>query len=154
MRATIAENVLTPTYREREGRWRPPTGRQTADRIHVPSNNSRALWGEVAMELRRRELLKLGLFVSAALMLPAERWAGHVSYVTNPQEFKDYPYPNVQEARSLWYHDHGVHFTAPNAYMGLAAMYILHDKHELSLPIPHDRYDVPLVIKDALFTSS
>jgi spore coat protein A, manganese oxidase len=82
------------------------------------------------------------------------QYDGYASDVTNPQEFKDYHYPNVQEARSLWYHDHGVHFTAPNAYMGLAAMYLLHDKHELSLPIPHDRYDVPLVIKDALFTSS
>jgi FtsP/CotA-like multicopper oxidase with cupredoxin domain len=38
--------------------------------------------------------------------------------------------------------------------MGLAAMYILHDDHELSLPIPHGRYDVPLVLKDAMFTSS
>jgi spore coat protein A, manganese oxidase len=33
-------------------------------------------------------------------------------------------------------------------------MYILHDPHELSLPIPHGVYDVPLVLKDAMFTSS
>jgi spore coat protein A len=38
--------------------------------------------------------------------------------------------------------------------MGLAAMYILHDPHELALPIPHGPYDVPLVLKDAMFTSS
>ena len=50
--------------------------------------------------------------------------------------------------------NHGVHFTAPNAYMGLAALYILHDAQELALPIPHGRYDVPLVIKDAMFTST
>jgi FtsP/CotA-like multicopper oxidase with cupredoxin domain len=79
---------------------------------------------------------------------------GYASDFTNPGEFKDYQYPNFQNARTLWYHDHGVHITAPNAYMGLAAMYILHDQHELALPIPHGAYDVPIVIKDAMFTSS
>ncbi|MEA2317896.1 MAG: hypothetical protein QOD44_2085 [Solirubrobacteraceae bacterium] len=79
---------------------------------------------------------------------------GYASDITNPREFKDYHYPNAQEARTLWYHDHGVHVTSPNAYMGLAAMYILHDDHELGLPIPHGRYDVPLVIKDAAFQKS
>jgi FtsP/CotA-like multicopper oxidase with cupredoxin domain len=82
------------------------------------------------------------------------QYDGYASDITNPGEFKDYHYPNRQQARTLWYHDHGVHITAPNAYMGLAAFYILHDARELSLPIPHGRYDVPLVIKDALFTSS
>jgi len=36
--------------------------------------------------------------------------------------------------------------------MGLAAFYILHDDLELSLPIPHGQYDVPLVLRDAMFT--
>ena len=40
-------------------------------------------------------------------------------------QFKDYQYPNFQDARTLWYHDHGVHITANNAYMGLAAQYIM-----------------------------
>ena len=79
---------------------------------------------------------------------------GYASDFTNPGEYKDYQYPNFQNARTLWYHDHGVHITAPNAYMGLAAMYILHDQHELALPIPHGIYDVPLIVKDAMFTSS
>jgi FtsP/CotA-like multicopper oxidase with cupredoxin domain len=38
--------------------------------------------------------------------------------------------------------------------MGLAAFYLLHDPHEQALPIPHGAYDVPLVIRDAMFTSS
>ena len=82
------------------------------------------------------------------------QYDGYASDITNPGQVKDYHYPNVQDARSSWYHDHGVHITAPNAYMGLAAMYIVHDRQELSLPIPHGRYDVPLVIKDALFTDT
>jgi FtsP/CotA-like multicopper oxidase with cupredoxin domain len=79
---------------------------------------------------------------------------GYASDITSPGEFKDYQYPNAQSARTLWYHDHGVHITAQNAYMGLAAMYILHDPQELALPIPHGAYDVPIVLKDAMFTSS
>ena len=52
---------------------------------------------------------------------------GYANDVTYPGFYKDYWYPNVQEARTLWYHDHGVHHTAQNAYGGLAAQYHLHD---------------------------
>ena len=79
---------------------------------------------------------------------------GYASDITSPRQYKDYKYPNIQGARTLWYHDHGVHITAPNAYMGLAAQYILHDEVELALPIPHGRYDVPLVLKDAMFQTN
>ncbi len=81
------------------------------------------------------------------------QYDGYASDITDVDCWKDYEYPNIQDARTLWYHDHGVHITAPNAYMGLAAMYILHDPHELSLPIPHGAYDVPLVLRDAMFES-
>jgi spore coat protein A, manganese oxidase len=76
---------------------------------------------------------------------------GYASDVTFPGHFKDYRYPNIQDARTLWYHDHGVHITAENAYMGLAAQYILHDDVEMALPIPHGQYDIPFVLKDAMF---
>jgi FtsP/CotA-like multicopper oxidase with cupredoxin domain len=38
--------------------------------------------------------------------------------------------------------------------MGLAALYTMHDELEQSLPIPHGRYDVPLLIRDAMFDSN
>ena len=76
---------------------------------------------------------------------------GYASDITRPGQYKDYKYPNVQPARTLWYHDHGVHHTAENAYHGLAAQYQLLDPLEQSLPIPHGPYDVPLIISDALF---
>ena len=82
------------------------------------------------------------------------QYDGYASDVTNPGEYKDYRYPNIQPARTLWYHDHGVHHTAENAYMGCAAQYHLHDDHELSLPIPHGRYDVPLILRDAIFAQN
>src|SRR3954452_8061988 len=79
------------------------------------------------------------------------QYDGYASDTTTPGAFKDYHYPNIHDARTLWYHDHGVHITANNAYMGLAAQYIMHDPYEQSLPIPHDEYDVPMILKDAMF---
>ena len=76
---------------------------------------------------------------------------GYASDITTPGAFKDYQYPNIQDARTLWYHDHGVHITANNAYMGLAAQYIMHSDAERALPIPHGQYDLPMILKDAMF---
>jgi FtsP/CotA-like multicopper oxidase with cupredoxin domain len=76
---------------------------------------------------------------------------GYASDITNPQQYKDYHYPNTPTARTLWYHDHGVHHTAENVQMGLAAQYHLHDPLERSLPIPHGEYDLPLTVSDAMF---
>jgi spore coat protein A, manganese oxidase len=78
---------------------------------------------------------------------------GYASDVTQPGQWKNYVYPNIQDARTLWYHDHGVHHTAENAYMGLAAMYILQDPLEQSLGLPQGPYDVPLILKDAMFAT-
>ena len=82
------------------------------------------------------------------------QYDGYASDTTTPGSFKDYRYPNIQDARTLWYHDHGVHITAENAYMGLAAQYILHDPVEQALPIPHGQYDVPFTLKDVMFQDS
>ena len=79
------------------------------------------------------------------------QYDGYASDITPPGSFKDYHYPNIQDARTLWYHDHGVHITAANAYMGLAAQYILHDPLEQALPIPHGQYDVQMTLKDVMF---
>jgi spore coat protein A, manganese oxidase len=81
-------------------------------------------------------------------------------------EYKDYHYPNYQKARTLWYHDHGVHHTAENAYHGLLAQYHMHDAEEQSIGIPTSvfnpaangglggwsgEYDVALTIGDLMF---
>src|SRR4051812_34448817 len=78
---------------------------------------------------------------------------GYASDVTQPGQWKNYHYPNIQDARTLWYHDHGVHHTAENAYMGLAAMHVLHDDLERRLDLPQGQYDVPLILKDAMFAN-
>ena len=51
------------------------------------------------------------------------QYDGYASDITNPGQWKDYRYPNTQQARTLWYHDHGVHHTAQNVSMGLAGQY-------------------------------
>ena len=81
------------------------------------------------------------------------QYDGYASDITRPGEYKIYHYPNSQDARTLWYHDHGVHHTAENAYMGLAAVYLLGDEVEDRLPIPKGAYDLPLVITDKMFAA-
>ncbi|KQU67395.1 multicopper oxidase family protein [Phycicoccus sp. Root101] len=78
---------------------------------------------------------------------------GYASDITNPGQYKDYQYPNYQPARTLWYHDHGVHHTAENVFMGLAGQYQLSDALDRSLPIPHGEFDVPLIVSDKMFNS-
>jgi FtsP/CotA-like multicopper oxidase with cupredoxin domain len=81
------------------------------------------------------------------------QYDGYASDITRPGEYKIYHYPNIQDARTLWYHDHGVHHTAENAYMGLAALYLLRDEVEDGLPIPKGAYDLPVVITDKMFAA-
>jgi FtsP/CotA-like multicopper oxidase with cupredoxin domain len=78
---------------------------------------------------------------------------GYASDVTRPGQYKDYIYENLQHARTLWYHDHGVHHTAENVYHGLLAMYWLSDTDEQSLPLPKGDYDLPIILGDAMFKS-
>jgi FtsP/CotA-like multicopper oxidase with cupredoxin domain len=80
------------------------------------------------------------------------QYDGYADDLTYPGQYKDYWYPNFQEARTLWYHDHAVHHTAKNAYSGLAAQYHLHDRvHERDLPA--GAYDVGVTISDAMFSA-
>ncbi len=80
------------------------------------------------------------------------QYDGYASDITPPGYYKDYHYPNFQAARTLWYHDHGVHVTAQNAYGGLAAQYHLHDPAERAL-LPQGEYDVPLTLTDVMFAA-
>ncbi|KAJ9656091.1 hypothetical protein H2201_008642 [Coniosporium apollinis] len=72
---------------------------------------------------------------------PFDGWAEDT---TEPGQYKDYYYPNSQNARTLWYHDHAIDHTAENAYFRQAGFYILHDAQELGLGLPQGAYDIPL----------
>jgi spore coat protein A, manganese oxidase len=78
------------------------------------------------------------------------QYDGYASDITAPGWFKTYRYPNFQPARTLWYHDHGVHHTAENVYSGLFAQYHMHDRAETQL-LPQGEFDVPLMVGDIMF---
>ena len=77
---------------------------------------------------------------------------GYANDLCLPGFAKDYHFPNFQPARSIWYHDHAVHFTAQNVYSGLAGQYHITDPEERAL-LPQGQFDVPLTISDAMFTA-
>lgn len=81
------------------------------------------------------------------------QYDGYANDLTQPGQYKDYHYPDFQDARTLWYHDHAVGRTAENVYMGLVGQYHLLDAHEQSLPLPKGRYDVPLTVTDVMLDS-
>ena len=81
------------------------------------------------------------------------QYDGYASDITPPGFYKEYHYPNIQPARTLWYHDHGVHRTTQNVYSGLAAQYHLSDPIEREL-LPQGEFDVPLIIGDAAFDAN
>lgn len=81
------------------------------------------------------------------------QYDGYADDLNSPGQFKTYHYPNVQPARTLWYHDHGVHYTGQHVYSGLAAQYHLHDPLERA-QLPQGEFDVPIMISDAMFNAA
>ncbi|MGY1692788.1 multicopper oxidase family protein [Geodermatophilus sp. SYSU D01105] len=78
------------------------------------------------------------------------QYDGYANDLTMPGQFKDYLYDNIEEERTIWYHDHAVMRTTENVYMGLAGMYIV--RNPVDGQLPTGQYDVPLVINDVAFT--
>jgi FtsP/CotA-like multicopper oxidase with cupredoxin domain len=70
-----------------------------------------------------------------------------------------YRYPNAQETRTLWYHDHGMHHTATNVYKGLIG-FCIQDPDSATVKkfnldkLPSGKYDVPLVVADMQFNAN
>jgi FtsP/CotA-like multicopper oxidase with cupredoxin domain len=79
---------------------------------------------------------------------------GYASDLTLPGNSKVYQWPTVNtSARTLWYHDHGVHHTAENVYSGLFGMFHVHDATERALLPTQSPYDVPLIVGDVMFNA-
>ena len=95
--------------------------------------------------------IKISTHLHGSASLP--QYDGYASDITPAGMKKYYHYPNFQAARTLWYHDHGVHYTAQNAYSGLASQYHLHDDMERAL-LPQGEYDVALTLSDMMFKAN
>lgn len=66
---------------------------------------------------------------------------------------RTYMYPNMQNAATLWYHDHRMGFTAPDVWRGLAGFYLVADDTEDALGLPSGVRDIPLMITDRSFAA-
>lgn len=81
------------------------------------------------------------------------QYDGYANDRTPPGYVKNYLYPNWQEARTLWYHDHNHHKTAQNVFSGLLAQYHITDPYERA-QLPQGEYDVPLIVQDMSFNAN
>lgn len=95
------------------------------------------------------------IFTSTHLhgMASLPQYDGYATDLIPPAFFKDYFYPN-DRAATLWYHDHAIHKTSRNVYMGLAGMYVVDDAKDRALNLPKGEYDIPLIIQDKKFDSA
>jgi spore coat protein A, manganese oxidase len=59
-------------------------------------------------------------------------------------------YPGVQDAASLWYHDHAMGITRLNIYAGLFGAFNVRDADERALGLPSGDCDLPLILCDRL----
>lgn len=65
-----------------------------------------------------------------------------------PGKAATYHYPNTQEAATLWYHDHAIGITRLNIFAGLFGAYVVRDRAEAALNLPHGPHEIPLLIYD------
>ncbi|MGV9384926.1 multicopper oxidase family protein [Nonomuraea sp. NPDC003707] len=70
---------------------------------------------------------------------------------TISDQAKEYVYPLIQQAATLWYHDHRMDFSGPQVWRGLAGFFLVRDDEELALPLPDGDRDIPLMICDRAF---
>jgi spore coat protein A, manganese oxidase len=89
-------------------------------------------------------------------MASLPQYDGYAEDLTAPNAYKDYYFPN-NRASILWYHDHAVHKTSRNVYMGLAGMYVVdYEPEDFCDPqqaanIPDGEFEVPIVLQDKTF---
>lgn len=100
---------------------------------------------------------------------PFDGWAADYAL---PGQYKDYHYPNAQNARTIWYHvgyrcfvirngpvlirssqDHTEFTTGENVYRGQEGYYILSDDEEQALNLPKGDYDIPMSICSKQYSS-
>ncbi len=79
---------------------------------------------------------------------------GHPLEVIQPGQSRLYDYPNTQQGCTLWYHDHSHHTEAEHVYHGLEGFHVIDDASEDALGLPKGAYDVPIMLRDALFDAN
>ena len=78
---------------------------------------------------------------------------GHPRLAINTGETYVYDFQVANRAGTYWYHPHPHGRTGPQAYYGLAGLFIVSDEEEGALGLPEGEFDIPLVIQDRLFNN-
>ncbi|GAB4534900.1 MAG: multicopper oxidase domain-containing protein [Anaerolineales bacterium] len=76
---------------------------------------------------------------------------GHPRLAIGSGETYTYEFTVTDRPGTYWYHPHPHGRTAPQAYYGLAGLFIVHDEAEQALGLPSGEYDLPLVLQDRRF---
>jgi spore coat protein A len=137
-RAEIIPGTLTPVYGY-DGIYPGPTIRARKGRTAVVQVTN-------GLTFNQNVHLHGGLVPAAS--------DGHPMQLIAPGGAFTYTYPNVQDAATLWYHDHAHGLSARTMFYGLAGYYIVEDELEDSLDLPSGDFDVPLVIQDRAFNAN
>jgi len=134
-RAEIIPGTLTPVYGY-DGIYPGPTIRARRGRTAVVRTTN-------ALPFNQNVHLHGGIVPAAS--------DGHPMQLIEPGGSFTYTYPNLQDAATLWYHDHAHGLSARTMFYGLAGYYIVEDELEDTLELPSGDFDVPLVIQDRAF---
>lgn len=70
-----------------------------------------------------------------------------------------YNYNNMQEAATIWYHDHALGMTRTNVYSGMAGFYLIRDNRDTGysnnpIGLPAGRYEIEFAIQDRMFDTN
>jgi hypothetical protein len=72
--------------------------------------------------------------VSVTSIATTTYWSWRLGHVADVCISLCEDYPNSQNGRTLWYHDHAVHHTAENTFFGQAGFYLIRDPVEQNMP--------------------
>jgi spore coat protein A len=75
---------------------------------------------------------------------------GYPEEWTLPGQSQTCYYPSLQDAATLFYHDHTMGINRLNSYAGMMGLCILRNPREDALALPTGRYDIPLLICDRI----
>ncbi|MEA3439480.1 MAG: multicopper oxidase domain-containing protein [Chloroflexota bacterium] len=76
---------------------------------------------------------------------------GHPRFAIGNGETYVYDFQVANRAGTYWYHPHPHGRTGPQAYYGMAGLFLVSDDEERALGLPAGEFDVPLVIQDRTF---
>jgi blue copper oxidase len=79
---------------------------------------------------------------------------GQPQNLVAPDTSYTYQFPIVQRACLNWYHPHPHMATGKQVVLGLAGAFIINDAEEAALGLPSGAYEVPLIVRDANFSSA